>query len=115
MPGVTLVAAQRPLDNREVMMDERTFESLWERMAHLDTLLSEVECAVIWREVMARLPAVGATAATRQAAREVIERHYRLWRNREKTPGMWPWKVLPADAPPEMPFQLHDHRGWRYA
>jgi hypothetical protein len=75
-----------------------TFESMWERMAHLDDLLSEVEMGVIWDEVMRRRPALLATAATREAARRVIERHYRLWRARDKKPGMWPWKRLPADA-----------------
>jgi hypothetical protein len=80
-------------------MDKPTYESRHAELDRIDGLLTEIECHVIFREVARRRPWIRATADVREAARLIIEKHYRLWRQGCEEP-LWPWNKLAAANEP---------------
>jgi hypothetical protein len=80
----------------EATVDGPTYENQNARLDKLDGLILEIDCYLVYREVLKRFHTVAATATRREAARQIIEKYYRCWRLNDK-PRLWPWKCLLAD------------------
>jgi hypothetical protein len=61
-------------------------------------LIAEVDCELVLCEVIRRQHTLGCTAIAREAVGRVVEKHYKLWCQKNK-PRMWPWSVTLQDAP----------------
>ena len=67
-------------------MDDTNFDAVAEQLAAIERDLEALDLDLIYWATLRKRPALRATAVLRPATRQVVEKHYLIWREKHSRP-----------------------------